>query len=182
MQEQHPPPSFAPPKLKYNPRRITPAGSVLRPLTEAEAATWVSQNPLRNLDRKANANANATNGHSTNGGSKEVSQLGKRSRDSQENAGPTPDQPPAKRSKDVGLIVQHCKSAPPFPSPHLTTNTPALPTRQRPTRRRNRAPSTIRHHRPQILQQLDQIRPHRQIRRPRLSGLFRLWPTRSWTW
>lgn len=92
-----PKPSFTPPRLPYNPRRITPAGSVLRPLTQAELSTWVSQNPLRHIDRP---------GQKPNGSIDEkTSPLGKRTRDSSdENI-----QPPAKRSKDSKMVAQHCK-------------------------------------------------------------------------
>ncbi|KAG9030386.1 hypothetical protein FRB95_003985 [Tulasnella sp. JGI-2019a] len=50
-------PLFTPPRLPYNPRRITPAVSVLRPLTQAELSTWVPQNPLRNIDKPSQRKA-----------------------------------------------------------------------------------------------------------------------------
>lgn len=85
---------FTKPKLPYNPRRITPAASILRPLTEAEVATWVSLNPLRNINRPGGALKEKS------------SPLGKRGRENEER---TEGEPVAKRSKDVGLVVQHCE-------------------------------------------------------------------------
>lgn len=85
-----PPKPFTPPRLPYNPRRITPAGSVLRPLTKEERLSWVSQNPLRNIDRP---------GQKSEG----PSPLGKRPREQDENY-----PPPAKRSKDTKIVAQHC--------------------------------------------------------------------------
>ncbi|KAG8884850.1 mRNA cap guanine-N7 methyltransferase [Tulasnella sp. 331] len=94
-------PSFTPPKLPYNPRRITPAGSVLRPLTQAELSTWVSQNPLRNIDKP---------GHKAT--TDEVSPLGKRTRDAAGGNLDENNQPPAKRSKDSKIVALHYNARP----------------------------------------------------------------------
>ncbi|KAG8904073.1 phosphatidylinositol-4- kinase [Tulasnella sp. 403] len=97
------PAAFTAPKLPYNPRRITPAASILRPLTAAEAATLVSQNPLRNFDRP---------GVRSGSGAGVESPLGKRSRDSQENYDVDGQPPPLKRSKDSGMVIQHYNARP----------------------------------------------------------------------
>ncbi|KAG8966861.1 mRNA cap guanine-N7 methyltransferase [Tulasnella sp. 419] len=98
-----PPPSHQPapfPKptrIPYNPRRITPANSVLRPLTYEEANAFVSQNKLRFIDRP---------------GQKPTAE--KRARGSEN--GPAPREydydRPAKRLKDAGLVAQHYNARP----------------------------------------------------------------------
>ncbi len=91
--------SFTKPRLPYNPQRVTPQVSILRPLTETEVSSWVSLNPLRKFERP---------GKELAVGNDKPSQLGKRTRDSQEN-GDNESQAPSKRSKDVMLVVQHCE-------------------------------------------------------------------------
>ncbi|KAG8917908.1 mRNA cap guanine-N7 methyltransferase, partial [Tulasnella sp. 417] len=84
---------FTKPKLPYNPRRITPADSVLRPLTDSEVKTWVSQNPLRNITGPGQRSLAGT----------------KRARDENEtiyNA------PPPKKSKDAGMVERHYNARP----------------------------------------------------------------------
>lgn len=82
---------FTKPKLPYNPRRITPADSVLRPLTETEVATWVSQNPLRNINGPGQRSLAGT----------------KRARDAENET--IFNAPPPKKSKDAGLVERHCE-------------------------------------------------------------------------
>ncbi|KAG8971466.1 mRNA cap guanine-N7 methyltransferase [Tulasnella sp. 425] len=85
---------FTKPKLPYNPRRITPADSVLRPLTETEVATWVSQNPLRNINGPGQRSLAGT----------------KRARDAENET--IFNAPPPKKSKDAGLVERHYNARP----------------------------------------------------------------------
>ncbi|KAG9048730.1 mRNA cap guanine-N7 methyltransferase [Tulasnella sp. UAMH 9824] len=84
---------FTKPRLPYNPRRITPADSVLRPLTESEVATWVSQNPLRNIDGPGRPLAGT-----------------KRARDAENET--IFNAPPPKKSKDAGMVERHYNARP----------------------------------------------------------------------
>ncbi|KAG8913073.1 mRNA cap guanine-N7 methyltransferase [Tulasnella sp. 408] len=84
---------FTKPRLPYNPRRITPADSVLRPLTESEVATWVSQNPLRSIDGPGRPLAGT-----------------KRARDAENET--IFNAPPPKKSKDAGMVERHYNARP----------------------------------------------------------------------
>ena len=87
-----PRPRSPPPKpkpLPYNPRRRTPAGSVLEPLTREEADFY--HNRLGTGTQR----------------------LAKRKRSP--SFEPPVSQPPQKRSRDTGLVVDHCTSTRPLP-------------------------------------------------------------------
>ena len=87
-----PRPSSPPPKpkpLPYNPRRRTPAGSVLEPLTQDEAHFY----------------------HTRLGAGSQ--RLAKRKRSP--SFEPPASQPPQKRSRDTGLVMDHCTSICPLP-------------------------------------------------------------------
>lgn len=79
--------------IPYAPRnRRTPAASVLKPLTQAELDAYRNprNNPLRDRSLKRKIEAVDL--------------------DDRVKAEPETAEPPAKRSKDVGLVVSHCTS------------------------------------------------------------------------
>ncbi|KAG9010496.1 mRNA cap guanine-N7 methyltransferase [Tulasnella sp. JGI-2019a] len=98
-------PSFTPPRLPYNPRRITPAVSVLRPLTQAELSTWVPQNPLRNIDKPGKRKVGTVVDDTR-------PSLGKRTRDEARVNLDENDEPSTKRIKDSRLVALHYNARP----------------------------------------------------------------------
>lgn len=87
-----PRPPSPPPKpkpLTYNPRRRTPAGSVLEPLTQEEVDFYSSRLGTG------------------------TQRLAKRKRSP--SFEPPTRQPPQKRTRDTGLVMDHCTSTPPLP-------------------------------------------------------------------
>lgn len=85
---RQPSPPPKPKPLPYNPRRRTPAGSVLEPLTQAEAQfyTRLGTGTQRLAKRKRSPSFE-----------------------------PPASQPPQKRSRDTGLVMDHCTYKPSLP-------------------------------------------------------------------
>lgn len=159
-----PKPSFMPPPpvpsrsvIPYAPRkRFTPPTSVTIPLTPAEVEWY------RNYPGGIGSQILRSSGKSNKRG---------RSVD----FGDVNEEPAAKRSRDVGLVVEHCMFHKILTSIIFSTSRYHPAHRQRTTGSRRRQTKRITHHRSKEFQQLGEISTYHTARSPRSGPQSKFW-------